>query len=580
MKEFGDILFEIQKKGTCDSQEFHDEITKLLCDGLNIKACSVYTKSADEDKLILRGQDGFDYRDYISFELPLETIAGRAYLNAKPERLTGLMDSEEYRDKKLVEKYGLEEVIAIPIWRIGAAQDASSDTCTGSICLYPNKKSVSLQDSQLNMLAKSVSLSYSVAVDRTKARVRENIIAALAISDDLNSALHRILHRSLKDQFGVEALSIYLFDDKQKLLRLHATTGIDVDKSVHKSDMFFSALDDEYCTWRSFKKAEMLAFDDYSKVEGRDRYRELCASGVSSLIVLPIMRSSRDREKQRARGAIRAMNKRLLHGDTYELISFTEEDVDILNYVGEIIAVSAHMFRARKDRVLYFEKIMHGTSTNIQTSIQNLDALERHGNIERLLPKNLLYTVHDTREWLEDIKNQMDRLQTLEHANLKIRDAYLTSDILISTVRLFEKSAQTREIRNASITNLKDNGFYDLPMIVADPRALMTVFRNLVENSLKYRKHSSSSCSVRMEHQFDDDYVYILFSDDGIGIPEEYAQEIFDEGIRAPNAVAQDPAGTGLGLTQSREIMREMGGNLELVSFKPVTIKVTIRRSQ
>jgi signal transduction histidine kinase len=174
----------------------------------------------------------------------------------------------------------------------------------------------------------------------------------------------------------------------------------------------------------------------------------------------------------------------------------------------------------------------------------------------------------------------MDRLESSDGTDLALTTINLTGDVLINAVRLFEKSAQTRDISLFKITNLQKAGFFKLPKVKANVRALMTVFRNLVENALKYRNHEENKCIVKISHSFDHDYVYIYFTDYGIGIPEGDEFDVFDEGFRSDNAVRQDPAGTGLGLTQSKEIMISMGGDLVLKSLIPVTLVVKIKKAE
>jgi len=179
---------------------------------------------------------------------------------------------------------------------------------------------------------------------------------------------------------------------------------------------------------------------------------------------------------------------------------------------------------------------------------------------------------------LGDIKHQMDRLENPNSFELDLKKISLTGDILMNSVRLFEKSAEANQIKFYQITNLQNEGFFQLPYVKADFRALMTVFRNLVENALKYRNYMKDECIVNLTHDSDNDFVYINFRDDGIGIPEEDKEEVFEEGFRSDNASRQDPAGTGLGLTQSKTIMVRMEGDLILKSCSPTILTVKIKK--
>ncbi len=572
------LLLRTQKLGLNNSQEFPSALTREFVNSLDLKACSFYTISSDEQNLILRGQYGFQYDEYISFELPLNTIAGRAFKGSEVLFENNLAESLEYRDKRLVDKYGLVEIIAIPL-SIVLDCDMNVER-VGVVCLYPKATEKSDLPSYIQILREAVNLAYTHSVERMKMQVREKVVSAISASTDLNSALFRILQKLLRNQISIEAASIYLYDERLRLLRLHATTGIKTEKDLHKHDISFNKRDIGFPTWDSFQGSIVISRSSPNKILGSDKFLETTKSPIKSLLVLPITRTSNDHSSRKTRGVLRVANKLLRHENKYELTSFTKEDVGILSYVCEIIGLTSHMFLNKENRISYFEKIMHGTKSNIQASIQNIDFLERHGKIESFMPKDLLYTVHDTREWLDDIRNQMERLENSQRSELSLETISLTGDVLINTIRLFEKSAQTMDIALARITKLSEGGFFQLPPVKANVRALMTVFRNLVENALKYRNHDKNKCIVKLSHRVDSEYVYIHFTDDGIGIPLGDEHDVFAEGFRSENAVRQDPAGTGLGLTQSKEIMRLMEGDLTLESIEPVTLVVKIKRAE
>ncbi len=567
------LLLNIQKLGFSNSQDFPTELTKELVESLKLTACSFYTISNDECNLILRGQKGFKYEDYLSFKLSLNTIAGRSYKDEEIGLEDELYDSPEYRDKILIKKYGLSEIITIPLYMM----EMNKTGCCGVVCFYPNDASNEYFIDYINELQEAISLAYTCSVEQTKMHVREKVVLAIARSTDLNSALHRIM-QLLTQLTNIEGGSVYLFEEKTKLLRLHATTGVSTQGDRPKYEVVFNRSDSKHATWLSFKESKIITLSSMDEFT-TEKHPESTRSKLSSLLILPISRIRNSKSDRNTIGVFRAVNKLLIHNGKHELISFSKEDVEIFGYVCEIISLSSHMFLSKANKVSYFEKIMHGTKSNIQTSIQNLDLLERRGQIDTFLSKDLQFTIHDTKEWLDDIKNQMDRLEAPNAAELNMETVSLTGDILFNSKRLFEKSAETHNIRYAKFTNLEKEGFFNLPRVKANPRALMTVFRNLIENAVKYRNHNEDKCEIELSYEILDNYVYVFFSDYGIGIPPEDNLDVFDEGFRSENAIRQDPAGTGLGLTQSKEIMLLMGGDLLLKSTKPVIMIVKIKKA-
>lgn len=90
------------------------------------------------------------------------------------------------------------------------------------------------------------------------------------------------------------------------------------------------------------------------------------------------------------------------------------------------------------------------------------------------------------------------------------------------------------------------------------PNAFNRAVTNLVNNGLLY------GGTVGINAIRKDDAVEIIVDDDGPGIPESEREEVFRPFYRLDSARSPDTAGTGLGLTIARDVMRAHGGDLTL----------------
>jgi signal transduction histidine kinase len=102
-----------------------------------------------------------------------------------------------------------------------------------------------------------------------------------------------------------------------------------------------------------------------------------------------------------------------------------------------------------------------------------------------------------------------------------------------------------------------------LPPVAADPEKANQVLVNLVENAIKY---SPNGGRIEVAVSRIDGYVRFAVSDEGLGIPEQDQERIFDKFERLDPELARGVGGTGLGLFISRELVLQMNGSLSVES--------------
>ena len=90
------------------------------------------------------------------------------------------------------------------------------------------------------------------------------------------------------------------------------------------------------------------------------------------------------------------------------------------------------------------------------------------------------------------------------------------------------------------------------------PEAMRRCLANLIGNAQKYAKQVSISVGRRKNA------IEIMIDDDGPGIPEERRVDVFKPFYRLDLSRSPDSAGTGLGLTIARDVVRSHGGDVIL----------------
>ena len=100
--------------------------------------------------------------------------------------------------------------------------------------------------------------------------------------------------------------------------------------------------------------------------------------------------------------------------------------------------------------------------------------------------------------------------------------------------------------------------FQELPIINGDDFFVYKLFFNIIENGIKYNNSDPKKVGIQSQEY---EYHYeISISDNGIGIPQEYLQQIF---IMYKRLHTRDHfQGTGIGLSMSKKIIEKMGGRI------------------
>jgi signal transduction histidine kinase len=102
-----------------------------------------------------------------------------------------------------------------------------------------------------------------------------------------------------------------------------------------------------------------------------------------------------------------------------------------------------------------------------------------------------------------------------------------------------------------------------LAPIATDPQRLRQVLTNLVDNAVKY---SPPGSTVKLRVVDEPHRVLIQVTDEGIGIPPEEQELVFEKFYRVDPEMTGGVGGSGLGLYISREIVERLGGRLSVHS--------------
>ena len=103
----------------------------------------------------------------------------------------------------------------------------------------------------------------------------------------------------------------------------------------------------------------------------------------------------------------------------------------------------------------------------------------------------------------------------------------------------------------------------DVPPVYSNKDDIERVILNIMTNSIKYTPNNGE-IKIYVGFVYNDAYIKII--DNGIGIPEEDLNRIFERFYRVDKARSREMGGTGLGLSIAKEILDKNGGSIDMKS--------------
>lgn len=394
------------------------------------------------------------------------------------------------------------------------------------------------------MLSKNKGISIHFDEGRLKKRNRalsllQNMSDFFSSSIDMEVILKGALSLVLQD-FDLEAGRIYLMEPDGRHLYLAAHQGIET-AGLERMD-----LDEGFSGQAALTRSFIARY--VSDLEDKSRAALLKRKGLHIIICVPLITMNR------VAGVMNLATGRPIRLD--------RDHVDLLNVLGNRIATAienARLYNDLREQLQNLDEKKETIKFFAYSLAHDLKspAIGIHG-FSRLLKEKC---GGDLGEKGEKYCDEIIRLA--EHMVMMLEDinTYIATKEVqphFEGVRLKEI---TRAVKSEFAARLKsrDIQFHepDLdPEIVADKKALIRMFSNLVDNALKYGgRYMNKIC---IDYSQDEAFHILSVSDNGVGIAPKDGEKIFDAFQR--NHTSQGTMGCGLGLAIVKEVAKKHGG--------------------
>ncbi|MDP9327820.1 MAG: HAMP domain-containing histidine kinase [Actinomycetota bacterium] len=247
---------------------------------------------------------------------------------------------------------------------------------------------------------------------------------------------------------------------------------------------------------------------------------------------------------RRASRELRSRNRQLREQTNQLSVLLTREQVTVeelreLNRLkDDFVAAASHELRTPLTSVLGYVRTLQRPEFGDDPATRHefLQAAEGQGNRLFRLIRNLLSSARLERGGLAHGAVPLDIAQLAEDARASFPLESARIDLTIAP---------------------------DLPPLVTDPDRITEVLTNLVDNALKY---SPDGGRVELGARPQGQMVQFWVRDDGIGIDDGEVEHIFERFYQVDQTATRRFGGVGLGLYLVNELVRDLGGTVDVQS--------------
>ncbi|QQY79739.1 PAS/PAC sensor signal transduction histidine kinase [Keratinibaculum paraultunense] len=240
-------------------------------------------------------------------------------------------------------------------------------------------------------------------------------------------------------------------------------------------------------------------------------------------------------------------------------------------YIGGIIIVFQDITEQHKldnMRKEFVANVSHELKTPITTIKSYTETLMDYKDIDEELACKFLSIIDSECDRMARIVKNLLQLSNLDYNKTKWNKIEYSVKKLIydSCSKLefaFKEKGHTLHI------DIED----DIPDIVIDKDGIEQVILNIISNAIKYTPNNGN---IDVSAKYKDNKVIISVKDNGIGIPEEDKDRIFERFYRVDKGRSRELGGTGLGLSIAKQIVEAHDGDIIFKSQYKVGTKVDI----
>ena len=400
-------------------------------------------------------------------------------------------------------------------------------------------------------LVEAVAREIRVALETARllqARERENermlalhqASTMLASRTEPSAVLEEVLHAAV-GLLGEGSASLYRWDENAGVLQC--------ERSVNPGRALTTELrPGQDVTGEAFLRQAPFMVNDYQRwPEADPAARE---AGQQAALAVPLIRAGRPI------GALTIQSNE-------PSLRFTDDDARLLTLFGDqavAAPTTAQVFEQQRRAVEQLERLNRAKSEFVSivshefrtplTGIQGFSELMRDEDLSREDMKEYAADINTDAQRLNRMITEMLDLDRMESGKMTLQRERLDLNEIVTEIA---ERVRPNSPRHSIVLRLDP----ELPRVEVDRDKIAQVLLNLLSNAVKY---SPTGGAVTITTRIEGDYVHVFVRDEGLGIPRDSLEKVFERFARLESGATRYIHGTGLGLPIVRQIVEMHGG--------------------
>ncbi|SFB01932.1 MULTISPECIES: cell wall metabolism sensor histidine kinase WalK [unclassified Bacillus (in: firmicutes)] len=234
-------------------------------------------------------------------------------------------------------------------------------------------------------------------------------------------------------------------------------------------------------------------------------------------------------------------------------LSVIQKETGFVNGLITVLHDITEQEKIDMERREFVANVSHELRTPLTTMRSYLEALAEGAWRDEEIAPNFLEVTQNETERMIRLVNDLLQLSKMDSKDYRLSKEWV--EFVEFFDRIIDRFELTKEQNVIFSRKLPKETFF----VEIDEDKLTQVLYNIISNALKY---SPEGGLITFSVKERDGQIIVSISDEGVGIPKDNLDKIFDRFYRVDKARTRKLGGTGLGLAIAKEMVNAHGGNI------------------